>query len=114
MDTTIKSFQAAGAKTNRSGKISLAKRYDNWIESLKFNHFFIMSFAILVGSCLGSISAMFIFYAGAPIWVFAIGLFASLANLVAAISQAPTKWMVTTFLVSVLVNLTLLAVFPMI
>jgi hypothetical protein len=116
MDTTIKTFQAqASAQTNYgTNKVGLVQRYNNWIESIKFNHFFIMSFAILFGSCLGSISAMFVFYAGAPIWVFSIGLFASMANLVAAISQAPTKYVVTTFIISVLVNVTLLLVFPMV
>ena len=113
MDTTIKSFQNSVAVERKTAKAGIFQRYNNWIESIKFNHFFLLSFAILVGSCLGSISAMFVFYAGAPIWVFAIGLFAALANLVAAISQAPTKVMVTTFLISVLVNATLLLTFPM-
>jgi hypothetical protein len=112
MDTTIKTFETTSTQ-NYKTNVGILQRYDNWIESIKFNHFFLMSFAILFGSCLGSISAMFIFYAGAPIWVFAIGLFASMANLVAAISQAPTKWMVTTFLISVLVNVSLLLLFPM-
>jgi hypothetical protein len=116
MDTTIKTFQASASAERNYGtqKLSLVARYNTWIESIKFNHFFLMSFAILVGSCVGSISAMFVFYAGAPVWVFAIGLFASIANLVAAISQAPTKYMVTTFFISVIINVAILLVFPMI
>src|SRR5688572_23074800 len=92
----------------------LIARYNNFIEGLKFSHFGVMAMAILIGSCLGSIAAMFLFYNGAPIWVFAIGLFASLANLVASIGQAPTKWVVNIFILSVLVNSTLMAIFPLV
>ena len=112
MDTTVKSFESSVARNYRTNA-GILQRYNDWIESIKLYHFFIMSFAILVGSCIGSISAMFIFYAGGPIWVFSIGLFAALANLVAAISQAPTKVMVTTFIISVIVNVILLLLFPM-
>ncbi len=103
-------YNVAAADSNR---ISLATRYDSFIERLKFSHFGIMAMAILIGSCLGSIAAMYLFANGAPIWVFAIGLFASLANLVACIGQAPTKWVVNMFILSVVVNLVLIAVFTL-
>jgi hypothetical protein len=99
--------------TSERKSLSILQRYDAFIKRLEFSHYGIMTMAILIGSCLGSISAMFVFYNGAPIWVFAIGLFATLANLVASISQAPTKWMVSVFLLSVVVNVTLVALFPM-
>ena len=92
---------------------NLSKRYNRFIEDLKFSHFGLMVMAILIGSCLGSIAAMYLFMAGAPIWIFAIGLFASLANLVACIAQAPTKWVVNIFFLSVLINITLLAISPL-
>jgi hypothetical protein len=104
----------SGAQTIVARKETLPQRYDRFIERLKFSHFGIMAMVILIGSCLGSIAAMVLFYNGAPMWVFAIGLFASLANLVASISQAPTKWMINTFIVSVLINLVLIALFPLV
>jgi hypothetical protein len=94
-------------------KATILQRYDSFIESVKFSHFAIMAMAILIGSCLGSVAAMLLFYNGAPLWVFIIALFASLANLVVSISQSPTKWMVNTFILSVLVNLVLIAIFPL-
>jgi hypothetical protein len=79
-------------------------RYNQWVEGLKFSHFAVIAMAILVGSCLGSIAAMSVFYHDGPVWAFCIGLFAALGNLVAAIGQAPTKWVVNIFLFSVVVN----------
>jgi hypothetical protein len=95
-------------------KATILQRYDSFIEDVKFSHFAIMTMAILIGSCLGSVTAMLLFYNGAPLWVFTIALFASLANLVVSISQSPTKWMVTTFILSVLINLVLIALFPLV
>jgi hypothetical protein len=107
----IREFQSV-KKAQYSRPLTLAMRYDRFIEGLKFSHFAVMAMAVLIGSCLGSIAAMYLFVYGAPTWVFAIGLFASLANLVAAISQAPTKWMVNMFLLSVAVNLILICLSP--
>jgi hypothetical protein len=94
--------------------ISMIDRYDRFIDSIKFSHYGIMSMSILIGSCLGSITAMFLFYYHAPIWVFAIGLFATLANLVTCIGQAPTKWVVNMLILATVINVTLLAISPVI
>jgi hypothetical protein len=111
--TEMRNYSAV-AQTFVAPKESILQRYDRFIEGLKFSHFGIMAMVILIGSCLGSITAMVLFYNGAPMWVFGIGLFATLANLVASISQAPTKWMFNTFIVSVLINLVLIALFPLV
>jgi hypothetical protein len=120
METLIQNAPEAVVRTAPRAEIlltestrSLWQRYETFIKRIEFYHFGIITMAILTGSCLGSISAMFVFYNGAPIWVFAIGLFASLANLVACISQAPTKWVVIFFALSVAVNVSLIALFPM-
>lgn len=94
-------------------KPGLISRYFEFVDSLSFSHYGLMTMAILIGSCLGSITAMVLFYAGASTWVFAVGLFATLANLVVSISQMPTRWMVTAFLISVVVNLALIAAYPL-
>ena len=92
--------------------ITLGGRYNKFIENLKFSHFGVMTMAILIGTCLGSISAMFVFYNHGPIWVFAVGMFASVANLVTCISQSPTKWVVNIFLLTLLINISLLFIYP--
>jgi hypothetical protein len=113
MTTITKDFEVSSAAQLREYTgLSLSARYNNFIEGLKFSHFGLIVMTMLIGSMLGSISAMFVFYNGAPIWVFAIGLFAAVANLVACISQAPTKWVVNCFLLSVVVNVTLMFLYP--
>jgi hypothetical protein len=84
--------------------------YDQLIKKLEFSHFSVISMAILIGSCLGGIAAMFVFQNGAPLWQFVLGLAFAMANLVACIAQAPTKWVVTLFLASLVVNSALLII----
>lgn len=81
--------------------------YDALIEKLQFNHFALISVAILIGSCAGGIAAMYVFMTGAPFWQFAVGLTVSMANLIACIGQAPTKWVFNLFMLAVAVNLIL-------
>src|SRR4051812_32664914 len=114
METIIQSTRRTHAKDFAQTELasfnpshSLSQRYNALIKRLEFSHFAVIAMAILIGSCLGSISAMFVFHAHAPIWVFAIGLFATMTNLVTCIAQAPTKWVVNMFLLSVVVNVTL-------
>jgi hypothetical protein len=112
METTLATFKPS--RTIRSVSVnhfSPVAWYHDFIERVKFFHFFIMAFAVLFGSCLGSVAAMYVFMAQAPTWVFAVGLFATMANLVASISQAPTKWMVAIFAFSVAVNTVLTLIF---
>jgi hypothetical protein len=82
--------------------------YDRLIESLNFSHFGLIAMSILVSSCLGSVATIKIFENGAPVWQFIISLGFTMANLVACISQAPTKWVVNLFGASLLVNTILL------
>lgn len=60
--------------------------------------------AILVGSCVGGIATMFVFENNSPIWQFLLAVGFSMANLVAAISQAPTKWVFNLLMASLLVS----------
>lgn len=82
--------------------------YDRLIEGLTFSHFGLIAFAILVSSCLGSIATMKIFENHADSWQFILSLAVTMANLVACISQAPTKWVVNLFGLSLIVNTLLL------
>ncbi|MBP7810012.1 MAG: hypothetical protein KA163_12015 [Bacteroidia bacterium] len=91
-----------------SSELGLVARYNKFIEDLKFSHFGLISMTILFGSIMGGIASMYVFQSGAPMWQFIVGLAFSMANLVAAISQAPTKWAFNLFVLSVIVNVLLI------
>lgn len=91
-----------------SKPVAAKSGYDLFIEKLQFSHFALISMAILIGSCLGGIAAMYVFMNGAPFWQFVLGLGVSMANLIACIGQAPTKWVFNLFVLSLLVNAVLL------
>lgn len=99
---TVTKTQEHSTHSERS--LSLGQRYDLFIERLKFSHFALVSMAILVGSCVGGIATMFVFENNSPIWQFLLAVGFSMANLVAAISQAPTKWVFNLLLASLLVS----------
>jgi len=111
METTMQSSQAT-----QQGNYSSASRtqsltaYDKFIESLKFSHFGIISMTILIGSIIGGITAMYIFKNNAPIWQLGVCMSAAMINLVAAISQAPTKWVVNSFIILLVVSAILIGV----
>jgi len=76
----------------------------------EFNRFGIMTFAIMVQSCLGSVAAYFIFQLGydenlipLSIAAFSVGL----ANAF-AIGQAPMKWVFRTFVSSLIISVLLI------
>lgn len=93
-----------------TASVSSASRYDKLIEDLKFSYFGLISMTLLIGSIMGGIAAMFVFESGAPFWQFIVGLAFTMANLVAAISQAPTKWVFNLFVLSIIVNTILILV----
>lgn len=105
MSTVAKNFSQSQAS---SSELSLGARYNKFIEDLKFSHFGLISMTILFGSIMGGIASMYVFQSGAPMWQFIVGLSFSMANLVAAISQAPTKWAFNLFALSVVVNVLLI------
>ncbi len=82
--------------------------YDNWIKKLNFSYFGIISMTILVGSILGGIAAMYILKNDAPIWQLGICMASAMANNVAAIGQAPTKWVVNLFFTCLTINIMLI------
>ncbi len=103
----------AVSSQSHSQKVAGKSWYARLIQDLTFSHFALISLAILFGSCLGGVAAMYVLMAGFPIWAVGIGLAASLANLVACIAQAPTRWVVNLFTFSVVVNLLLFIVSQM-
>ena len=100
MATASNTYHAAHAHSATKSNSA----YDRLIERLQFSHFALISMAILIGSCLGGIAAMYVFMSGAPFWQFVLGLGVSMANLIACIGQASTKTVVNLFALSLLVN----------
>jgi hypothetical protein len=92
----------------------LVMKYNQLVESLKPNYYSVISMAILIGSCMGSIAAMSVFYNHADIGYLCVALFTTMANLVACIGQAPVKWVLNFFTLSVVANLVLILLFPVI
>ncbi len=107
MTTLAKTHTSFNTNTQAVSPVS---RYNRFIKDLEFSYFGLIAVAILVGSCLGGITTMKIFENDAPFWQFMLGLGISMANLVACISQAPTKWVVNLFAASLLINSVLLII----
>lgn len=90
--------------------VTLASRYNMFIKKLEFSHFGFIAMAILINTCLGSIATMQVFVNHAPLWEFIASLAFTMANLVACIAQAPTKWVFNIFTASMIVNAALLLI----
>jgi hypothetical protein len=78
--------------------------YDELIKKLDFSYFGLISMTILVGSILGGLSASTVLSNDAPIWQLCLVSAASMASNTAAIAQAPTKWVINLFILSILIN----------
>lgn len=110
MASTTKIFNESNVSstTQLSSTAKSGSAYARLIESLHFSYFGLISMTILIGSCLGGITAMYVLKDNAPIWQLCINIYLTMASNIAAIGQAPTKWVVNTFLISVLANIVLL------
>jgi hypothetical protein len=91
METTV--------HTQSSNKKSIFKSFT---DAVQFSYFGVISFTITVGSCLGGITAMYLFENKAPVWMIALSIVAAMANNVAAIAQVPAKWLIRVFFTCVI------------
>lgn len=82
--------------------------HHRFLEEATFTYFFLISFVITAGSCLGGIAAMHILQNDAPIWQLCVNIYISMASNVACIGQAPVKWVLRIFGLSALANIVLL------
>ena len=90
--------------------LTLSDRYNQFIEKIKFSYYGIITMTMIIGSCLGGIATMYVFQNDAPIWQFCLVTAISMGNNVAAISQAPMKWVVNMFTLNVIINTILILV----
>lgn len=99
-------------KANYSSRTANAEvsGYAKLIEKMNFSYFGIMSMTILIGSIVGGLAASCILANDAPVWQLGVCAAVSMANNTAGIGQAPTKWVVNLFLLSIVVNALLIAV----
>lgn len=109
MTTLAKTYSHVN-QNERVQSASLSAKYSAFIKKLEFSHYAVIAMAILIGSCMGSITTMKVFENNAPLWQFIASLSFTMANLVACIAQAPTKWVVNLFTLSMFVNILLLVI----
>ena len=109
METTYSVTQGQKA-TTQAKTIATNSWYDNLIAKAESSYFGLIAMTISIGSILGGIGAMYIFQNDALTWQLAVCMSFAMANNVAAIGQAPTKWLVNIFAVDVLVSLLLIAI----
>lgn len=109
METTY-SVNHGHKATTQAKTIATNSWYDNLIANAESSYFAVIAMTISIGSILGGIGAMYIFQNDAPIWQLALCMSFAMANNVAAIGQAPTKWVVNIFAIDVLVSLVLIAI----
>ncbi len=109
METTYSVTQGQKA-TTQAKTIATNSWYDNLIAKAESSYFGLIAMTISIGSILGGIGAMYIFQNDAPTWQLAVCMSFAMANNVAAIGQAPTKWLVNIFAADVLVSLLLIAI----
>ncbi len=91
-------------------KKALEGQYTKWLNSLTSYYFGLIAFTITFGSILGGVTAMYISQNHAPIWQMSLCIAAAMGNNVMGIGQAPTKWVINTFMLATLVELVLIAV----
>jgi hypothetical protein len=101
--TTISSNKSITVTNNLSW-------YETLIKKAEFSYFGLIAMTISIGSILGGISAMYIFQNDAPIWQLGITMSISMANNVAAIGQAPARWVVNLFALCVVLNLLMIVI----
>lgn len=94
--------QEAGSKSSGG--------YDDFLQKLNFSYFALISMTITIGSIIGGIAAMYILQNDAPIAELAICMTLAMANNVAAIGQAPVKWLVNIFALAVIANTILILI----
>lgn len=102
------SFQRS--KTNEHAKSQSSSAYARLIDKLNFSYFGIISMTILAGSIIGGIAAMYILQNDAPIWQLGACMGIAMANNVAAIGQASTKWVINLFLLCLGINAILILI----
>lgn len=107
MTTFTKSYNLSHSDVNTLPSNSL---YARLIKRLEFSYFGLIAMSILISSCLGGITTMQIFEHDAPLIEFILSVSFTMTVLVACLSQAPAKWIVNLFTLSILVNTVLLII----
>jgi len=110
MSTTTYTAHTSNKSTTVAKQANSNGWYAKLIEKAQFSYFGIIAMTITIGSILGGVAAMFVFQNDAPTWQLGVAMMVSMANNVAAIGQAPTKWVVNIFALCVVLNLLIIAI----
>lgn len=108
--STISTAQTNSKTTTVAKQANSNGWYAKLIEKAQFSYFGLISMTISIGSILGGIAAMFVFQNDAPTWQLGVAMMVSMANNVAAIGQAPAKWVVNIFALCVVLNLLIIVI----
>ena len=113
METTLKQqsmMHSTVHAVNQAASNVSDNAYNRFLDKLSFSYFGVISMTITIGSILGGLAAMFIFQNDAPIWQLAVCMAISMANNVAAIGQAPFKWVANIFILATIIDVLLIVV----
>jgi hypothetical protein len=89
---------------------SLVSLFGTTWSELEFNYYSIIVFTLTVSSCIGGAAAAFILSTNAPTWQLAICAGVSMFNNSTAIGHAPVKWVIGSFITSMVLNILLIAI----
>ncbi|MDO8998654.1 MAG: hypothetical protein Q7W45_02735 [Bacteroidota bacterium] len=106
MESTInlKSGQTASYSTKNVSAQRELSAYGKLIQKLEFSYFGLISMTILIGSIIAGIAASVVLDNNAPIWQLCTIAAIAMANNTSGIAQAPTKWVVGTFILNAAVS----------
>lgn len=95
----------APAQLKRQNRLArLLATLNKKIDALEFYRYGIMPISLTAGSCWGSVACLLISMNNAPLWQLAVCAVFTMASNAVAIALAPMRWVVWSFVVSVLLN----------
>lgn len=83
-------------------------RYNEIVKGLEESYFGFLAVSITITSMMGGIAAMYVFANHAPLWEFIICVIFSMGTNVAAIAQATARQLFHCFVVTAVVNFSLI------
>lgn len=90
--------------------MSTLNRINSKIDQLQYSYYGIMSVSLLAGSCIASVALIVILMNNAPMWQIALISCSAMGSNAAAISHAPLRWVVWSFIINILTSLFLILI----
>ncbi|AEV34422.1 hypothetical protein Oweho_3473 [Owenweeksia hongkongensis DSM 17368] len=90
--------------------MSTLSRINSKIDQLQFSYYGIMSVTLMAGSYVASVALIVILMNNAPTWQIALISCTAMGSNAAAISHAPLRWVVWSFITNILASLFLILI----